>query len=85
MLNARRKRSEIWNYFSISVSDKKKAVCHECQENVACGGDKINLFSTSNLRKHLRNHHPKKLRELKKNKKEASRKKAAVKEQTSSS
>ena len=85
MSNVGQKRSEIWNYFSISVSDKKKAVCHECQGNVACGGDKTNSFNTSNLRKHLRNHHPEKLRELKENEKETSRKKAAVKEQTSSS
>ena len=85
MSNAGRKRSEIWNYFSISVSDEKKAVCHECQENVARGGDKTNSFNTSNLRKHLRNRHPEKLRELEENEKEASRKKAVVKEQTSSS
>ena len=85
MSSVGRKRSEIWNYFSISVSDEKKAVCHECQENVARGGDKTNSFNTSNLQKHLRNRHPDKLRELEESEKEASKKKAAAKEQTSSS
>ena len=80
-----RKRSEIWNYFSISVSDEKKAVCHECQENVAREGDKTNSFNTSNLRKHLRNRHPDKLRELEESEKKVNKKKAAAKEQTSSS
>ena len=85
MSSVGRKRSKIWNYFSISVSDEKKAVCHECQENVARGGDKTNSFNTSNLRKHLRNRHPEKLRELKESEKEVNKKKAAAKEQTSSS
>jgi len=80
-----RKRSEIWSYFSVSVTDEKKAVCHECQENVARGGDKTNSFNTSNLRKHLRIRHPDKLRELEEGEKEASKKKIAAKEQTSSS
>ena len=85
MSSVGRKRSEIWNYFSISVSDEKKAVCHECQENVARGGDKSNPFNTSNLRKHLRNRHPDKLRELEESEKEAGKKKAAAKEHPSSS
>jgi len=79
---AGRKRSEIWNYFTISVSE---AICYECQDSVAQGGDENNSFNTSNLQKHLRNHHPDKLRELEEGEKEASKKKAAAKEQASSS
>ena len=82
MSSVGRKRSEIWNYFTISVSDEKKAVCHECHEDVARGGDKTNSFNTSNLRKHLKCRHPDKLRELEESEKEASKKKEAAKEQT---
>ena len=67
-----RKRSNIWTYFTVSVCDDKKAVCGECQETVARGGEKSNSFTTSNLRKHLKVHHPEKLRQL-----EASEKAAA--------
>ena len=76
MSNVGQKKSEVWNYFSISVSDNKKAVCHECNENVARGGDKTNSFNTSNLRKHLKNRHPDKLRELEESEKAASKKKS---------
>jgi len=31
---AGRKRSEIWNYFSIPVFDEKKPICNECQDSV---------------------------------------------------
>jgi len=51
----------------------------------ARGGDKNNSLNTSNLQKHLRNHHPDDLRELEEGEKEASKKKAAAKEQASSS
>ena len=81
---AGRKRGGIWNYFNISVSNEKKAICNECQDSVARGGVKNSSFNTSNLRKHLRNHHPNKLRELEEGEKETSKKKAAVKEQASS-
>ena len=84
-MSTARKRSEIWNYFFIYVCDDKKAVCHECQENVARGGDKTNSFNTSNLWKHLKIRHPDKLKELKESEKEASKNKAAAKEQASSS
>ena len=82
MSSVGRKRSEIWNYFTISVSDEKKAVCYECHKDVAHGGDKTNSFNTSNLWKHLKCRHPDKLRELKESEKEASKKKEAAKEQT---
>ena len=74
-----RKRSEIWNYFTIAVSDEK-VVCHE---DVVRGGDKTNSFNTSNLQKHLKCRHPDKLRKLEESEKEASKKKEAAKEQTS--
>ena len=44
-----RKRSSVWNYFTVSVCDDKKAACGQCQESVACGGDQTNSFTTSNI------------------------------------
>ena len=73
-----RKRSNIWTYFTGSVCDDKKAVCGECQETVAHGGEKSNSFTTSNLCKHLKVHHSKKLRQLEEGEKAAA--KAASKE-----
>ena len=58
-------------------------VYHECHKDVARGGDKTNLFNTSNLQKHLKCCHLDKLKELKESEKEASKKKEAAKEQTS--
>ena len=66
-----RKRSNIWAYFTFSVYDEKKAVCNECHESVAHGGDKTNSFTTSNLRKHLKVHHAEKFKQLEESKKAA--------------
>ena len=44
-----RKRSSVWNYFSISVDNETKAICMECKERVALGGAKTKAFSTSNM------------------------------------
>jgi len=57
-----RKRSSVWNYFTVSV-------CGQCQENVARGGDQTNSFTTSNLCKHLKVWHPDKFKELEKTEK----------------
>jgi len=54
-----RKRSEIWNYF-ISVSDEK-AICNECQDSVAQGGDKNNHSTPQTYE----SHHPDNLRKVK--------------------
>ena len=70
-----RKRSQIWSISLFLLLIRKRAVCHECQENIAHGGDKTNSFNTSNLWKQLRIRHPDKLRELKEGEKEASKKK----------
>ena len=48
MATVTRKRSSVWNHFSISV-DETKAICMECQEKVARGGAKTKSFSTSNM------------------------------------
>ena len=69
MATVTRKQSAVWNYFSISVDYEIKAICMECQEKVAHGGAKTKSFSTSNMRKHLRTHHPDKLKELVESKK----------------
>ena len=66
-----RKRSSVWNYFTVSVCDDKKAVCGQCQESMAHGGDQMNSFTTSNLCKHLKVWHPGKFKELEETEKAA--------------
>ena len=51
------RKSEVWNFFSISATDDSKAVCEDCGEKVARGGESPKTFTTSNLRKHLKNRH----------------------------
>ena len=72
-----RKQSSVWNYFSISVDDETKVICMECKEEVARGGAKTKTFSTSNMRKHLRTHHPDKLKELAESKNSAAKSQAS--------
>ena len=45
----------------------------ECKEKVAHGGGKTKTFSTSNMQKNLRIHHPDKLKELVKSKNAAAK------------
>ena len=52
-------------YLLFWFCDDKKAVCGECQENMACSGDQTNFFTTPNLRKTLIVWHPDKFKELK--------------------
>ena len=47
------KRSGVWRYFSVSVTDESKAVCNECSEKVARGGSSAKSYTTTNLKRHL--------------------------------
>ena len=67
----------MWKYFSISVDDEMKAICMECQEKVVHGSTKTKSFSTSNMQKHLRPHHPDKLKELIESEKAAAKSQAS--------
>ena len=52
------KKSEVWNFFTISATDDSKAVCEDCGEKVARRGESPKTFTTSNLRKNLKNRLP---------------------------
>ena len=46
-------RSLIWEHFTISVNDEKKAVCNYCKVSILRGGKNPKIFGTANLFKHL--------------------------------
>ena len=52
----RKKKSAIWAFYSVSLNDASKAVCHTCNELVSRGGKSPRSFNTTNLRKHLEAH-----------------------------
>ena len=58
------KRSSIWNYFIVCEQDDSKAECTFCKESVPRGGSKRKSYNTTNLRKHLEQHHEQKFKEL---------------------
>ena len=50
-------RSLIWEHFTVSVNDDKKAVCKYCNISVTRGGKNPKTFGTTNLFKHSRSNH----------------------------
>ena len=71
-----KKRSFIWDYFSVDPKDDKKAVCSTCGESISRGGTSAKNFNTSNLRYHLQRVHIAKFVELELKQQEESDKKA---------
>ena len=57
-------RSPVWDHFTISVSDDKRAVCNHCSVSFSRGGKDMKTFGTSNMIKHLRLSHPTKYDEV---------------------
>ena len=64
MAAPRDKRSPTWHYFEVCEKDDSKTVCTVCKESVSSGGSKRKSYNTSNLRKHLEQHHAEKYKEL---------------------
>ena len=64
MAAPRDKRSPIWQYFEVCEQNDAKAVCMVCKESVSRGGSKRKSYNTTNLRKHLEQHHMEKYKEL---------------------
>ena len=56
-----KKRSFIWDYYSVDSKDNKKAVCGTCGEFINCGGTSA---KNGNLRYHLQRVHITKFEEL---------------------
>ena len=62
-----RKRSSIWEYFSVT-EDTKFTICSLCSKQVPRGGDNTKSYTTSNIVHHLKSKYPeehKKYEELK--------------------
>ena len=71
-----KKRSLIWDYFSVDPKNDKKAVCSICSESISRGGTNPKNFNTSNLRYHLQRLHIAKFEELELKQEEEADKKA---------
>ena len=69
-----KKRSFIWDYFSVDPKDDKKAVCGTCGESISRGGTNAKNFNTSNLQYHLQRVHIVKFEELELKQEEAEKK-----------
>ncbi len=53
-----RKRSYLWNLFTVTPSDTKNASCNMCNVKVSCGSDNPKFQSLSGLSSHLKTNHP---------------------------
>jgi len=49
--------SPVWQYFKVSETDIKIAVCKECEAEIPRGGTQKRKCNTTNLFRHLRVHH----------------------------
>jgi len=56
-----KKRSRIWDYFTLDKEEEKFA---DCEEHVSRGGASVKSYNTTNLRNHLRRFHHKLFDEL---------------------
>jgi hypothetical protein len=53
-----RKRSYLWNYFTVSASDSKYACCNLCNVKISRGSNNPKYQSLSGLSSHLKTSHP---------------------------
>ena len=53
-----RKKSYLWNYFTVTASDSKYATCNICNSKISRGSHNPKLQSLSGLSSHLRSRHP---------------------------
>lgn len=65
-----RRRSTVWQFFTICTADASKA---SCSEKLARGGKTVKSFTTSNLKKHLRLCHLSAFKEMEEKEREATR------------
>ena len=54
---ASKKKSPIWDYFSIDDDQTHIAVCKECRHKVSRGGKNTKSYNTTNLIQHLKANH----------------------------
>jgi len=56
MAIVRPKRSGVWDYFMVNVTDDSKVSCKLCQASISRGGKEMN-YNTTNMRRHLETKH----------------------------
>ncbi len=49
----------VWQFYTLSKKDPKKAACNACGAEVSHGGHSTKDYNATNLIRHLRNHHAK--------------------------
>ncbi|XP_023694531.2 zinc finger BED domain-containing protein 4-like isoform X2 [Paramormyrops kingsleyae] len=49
--------SAIWKYFTLETTTSSTAICNLCKIKVSRGGSSVAVYNTTNLIKHLKNHH----------------------------
>lgn len=49
--------SLVWKYCTVKEGDEKLAICNSCKAEISRGGTTSKTFNTTNLIRHLRNHH----------------------------
>ena len=52
-----KKRSQIWNFFTVEGNSQQYGRCLKCKVNVPHGGTSSKTYTTSNLATHLRSKH----------------------------
>ena len=62
------KKGPIWSHFSISESDKSKAICNYCLGAYSLGSEKPKYQTSSNLKGHLKSKHTSEYLKFKKTK-----------------
>ena len=72
---ARVKRSGVWEYFVLQVTDDSKVSCSLCNAVISRGGKDTKNFNTSNMRYHLETKHPDEYKQLAAKEKELSKEK----------
>lgn len=84
MSTAKRKASEVWNFFSVSTSDNRLAKCNMCPTEVPRGkiGAPERSYSTKGLWDHLRVKHNKQCKEAENKRGAADQKKRKLDEET---
>ena len=55
---AARRKSLVWQHFTIPATDDAKAICNHCGDSLSRGGKNKKAFNTINLHKHLETLHP---------------------------
>ena len=55
--NLKRKKSQVWDFFSVSPIQTSKAICNICSASISREGTKPGNYSVSNLKSHLQSKH----------------------------